>query len=500
MFLKRTIFTTLTSTFRTHHLFHFPSRIFSQISHLHMSVKSHSSHATSSVNYGFPEEDLRQEGNDNPGYFPARLGQTLEGGRFCIVRKLGWGQYASVWLAKDKKEDRFAALKILTCESTRALQESGPKQRSDELRMLQKIASAQPNHRGFKHNLILYDSFEFRGPHGVHLCLVTEVLGYGVDYIRKGNENGDLRLSMALTKRLTKQLLCSLDYLHDVCGIVHTDIKHDNILFRPSDVFAVVAHELTAKPSISYDCGTEVSPPVVPVVSQALPLSTEESVATDQLQAVLADVGHSHWKDRHFQELVQPSALRAPEVILGYSWSTSADIWNLGCLVTEWLIGFWLFEFSPNGDKWDAEEDHLARMTEALGAKFDPNFISKCEHRTKFFNADGSFKNFTGHEEPTWPLEKLLDRFASVDLGKENVDAAARFFASVLAVKSRGTTQCSRAASRPVACRLVIISEVSTHDWDSSLMYQVMAMLNVKSLLAATTVQKDPFTNKPVIL
>ncbi|KAI3603905.1 kinase-like protein [Moniliophthora roreri] len=396
-----------------------------------MSMKSHSSHATSgsvtSANYGFPEEDLRQEGGDNPGYFPARLGQPLEGGRFCIVRKLGWGQYASVWLAKDRKEDRFVALKILTCESTKALQVSGAKQRSDEVRMLQKIAAAQPSHRGFRHNLALYDTFEFRGSHGIHMCLVTEVLGYSVDYIRKQNDDGDWRLSMALTKRITKQLLYSLEYLHDVCGIVHTDIKHDNILFRPSDVSAVVAHELAAKPSVSYDCGTEINPPVVPVVSQALPLSTKDSVSTDQLEAVLADVGHSHWKDRHFQELVQPGALRAPEIILGYPWGTSADIWNLGCIVTEFLIGFWLFEFGANGDKWNAEEDHLARMTEALGAKFDPIFLSKCKYNNKYFNADGSWKNFTSHEEPTWPLEELLAKFASIDLQEGNVEAATQF-------------------------------------------------------------------------
>lgn len=32
--------------------------------------------------------------------------------------------------------------------------------------------------------------------------------------------------------------------------------------------------------------------------------------------------------------IIQPYALRAPEVILGSSWDTSADIWNLGCLVS----------------------------------------------------------------------------------------------------------------------------------------------------------------------
>ena len=37
-------------------------------------------------------------------------------------------------------------------------------------------------------------------------------------------------------------------------------------------------------------------------------------------------------------DIIQPYALRAPEVILGNGWSTSADIWNLGCLVGEYFF------------------------------------------------------------------------------------------------------------------------------------------------------------------
>lgn len=32
--------------------------------------------------------------------------------------------------------------------------------------------------------------------------------------------------------------------------------------------------------------------------------------------------------------VIQPPALRAPEVILGCEWGPSADIWNLGCLAS----------------------------------------------------------------------------------------------------------------------------------------------------------------------
>lgn len=118
-------------------------------------------------------------------------------------------------------EDRFVALKILTCEGTRALLNDGPSQRSDEHRMLEKVANADRAHCGFRHNLAYYDFFDFQGPHGLHRCLSTEVLGYGIDYIRKLRENGDQRVAPSIVKHVAKQVLLGLEYLHDVCGIVH---------------------------------------------------------------------------------------------------------------------------------------------------------------------------------------------------------------------------------------------------------------------------------------
>ncbi|EED81523.1 predicted protein [Postia placenta Mad-698-R] len=366
----------------------------------HASTSSGKSSSAGSVS-GFPEEDLRQGGHNNAGYFPARLGQVLDKGRYCIVRKLGYGQYSSVWLARDKGEDRFVSLKILTCEATKTL--SGTSPLSDELGLLQKIADGDQGHPGFRHNIKYYGSFEFPGPHGKHHCVITEVLGYSLEYVRTLNPNGDRH------------------------------IKHDNILFRPVDVAAVVAHELSTDPPACYDCGTEISPPVVPIVSQVLPLSTEPSIREDRLEAVVSDVGHSHWRDRHFQEIIQPAALRAPEVILGYRWDTPADIWNLGCIVCishnipvmELLIGFWLFE--PNKESgWGVEEDHLVRMTEALDTRFDVEFLSKCMHKDQFFTADGSFAHFDAHKEPTWTIRRLLETF-SLEQDEAEIVEAERF-------------------------------------------------------------------------
>ena len=35
------------------------------------------------------------------GYHPVHLGDKLHGDRFTILHKLGWGSYATIWLARD---------------------------------------------------------------------------------------------------------------------------------------------------------------------------------------------------------------------------------------------------------------------------------------------------------------------------------------------------------------------------------------------------------------
>lgn len=50
---------------------------------------------------------------------------------------------------------------------------------------------------------------------------------------------------------------------------------------------------------------------------------------------VIADFGHAQWIDNSQPQInpIQPDYYRAPEVILGTGWGSSADIWNLGVLV-----------------------------------------------------------------------------------------------------------------------------------------------------------------------
>ena len=37
------------------------------------------------------------------GYHPVHIGDTFSDARYQVVRKLGWGHFSTVWLAKDTK-------------------------------------------------------------------------------------------------------------------------------------------------------------------------------------------------------------------------------------------------------------------------------------------------------------------------------------------------------------------------------------------------------------
>ena len=159
-------------------------------------------------------------------------GETYKDGRYVVVRKLGWGHFSTVWLSRDSTNGRHVALKIV--RSAAHYTETA----IDEIKLLTKIVQAKPDHPGRRHVYSLLDSFEHKGPNGVHVCMVFEVLGENLlGLIKRWNHRG---IPMPLVKQITKQVLLGLDYLHRECGIIHTDLKPENVLIEVGDVEQIV--------------------------------------------------------------------------------------------------------------------------------------------------------------------------------------------------------------------------------------------------------------------
>lgn len=158
-----------------------------------------------------------------------------------IVRKLGWGHFSTVWLAKDEHTNKHVALKVVKSDghyTETAL---------DEIQLLQKLVTSNPNHPGRRHTVQLLDDFRHIGVNGSHVCMVFEVLGENLlGLIKRYQHRG---VPAHIVKQITKQVLLALDYLHTECGIIHTDLKPENVLICIDDVEAVVAAELATCPA-----------------------------------------------------------------------------------------------------------------------------------------------------------------------------------------------------------------------------------------------------------
>lgn len=71
------------------------------------------------------------------GFHPVIIGDRFAEDRYEVVHKLGSGGWATVWLAKDSKHDRYVALKILQAqcsEDSRELRMHQHGQANDQIR------------------------------------------------------------------------------------------------------------------------------------------------------------------------------------------------------------------------------------------------------------------------------------------------------------------------------------------------------------------------------
>lgn len=135
------------------------------------------------------------------GYHPVHKGETYysntAGRAYVILRKLGWGHFLTVWLARARDAgqdtDSYVAIKFVK------LNKNYLEAAQDEIRILKALqnpieeahhlttahrahfAHVPAHHQpGYAHVMKLLDDFEISGPNGHHICMVFEVLGENV--------------------------------------------------------------------------------------------------------------------------------------------------------------------------------------------------------------------------------------------------------------------------------------------------------------------------------
>jgi serine/threonine-protein kinase PRP4 len=236
---------------------------------------------------------LHDNWDDAEGYYSYQFGELLDG-RYEVIATHGKGVFSTVVRAKDLKagpaEPEEVAIKIIRNNET--MHKAG----KIEVQILKKLAGADREDR--RHCVRFLSSFKYRN----HLCLVFESLHLNLrEVLKKFGRNIGLQLSAV--RAYSKQLFIALKHLKN-CGVLHCDIKPDNMLVNE---------------------GKNV--------------------------LKLCDFGNAMFAGKNeVTPYLVSRFYRSPEIILGLTYDHPLDIWSVGCCLYELYSGKVLFPGATNND------------------------------------------------------------------------------------------------------------------------------------------------------
>lgn len=237
--------------------------------------------------------------------------------RYEIIRELGRGSFGIVFHCWDHKKSEEVAIKII--KNKPKYREAG----NFESILLDQIKKVD----NFDSNCIVtkLKGFQFRG----HLCIVFELLHCTLSHFL--SETSPVGIENTLVKRITIQLLQGLKFLHSL-NYIHCDLKPENIMMK----FA------------------------------------------NKSKIKIIDLGSACYNyTRSVPKYIQTRYYRAPEIIMGVLYGPSIDMWSLGCVIIELLLGYPIFQVGT-------EEELLYSMINLIGVP-EASFIDRGSKSQDFF-------------------------------------------------------------------------------------------------------------------
>ncbi|KAG6103406.1 hypothetical protein E4U31_002811 [Claviceps sp. LM219 group G6] len=241
--------------------------------------------------------------------------------RYRILLKLGYGGFATVWLARDLVEERYVTVKVGLGSDKPLLDR--------EAEILSQICKTGPG----KH-----------GPNGFHQCLVTEVVAPLSDEDAKDYCSFDV----------VRQIVEGFAFLHEE-GIVHGDPHIGNFgialpqldQFEEADIMEYFLNPelilvIPRDPKLPIN---SIPPYIVKsVITTADFLKSRKIFPAASLIVKIMGFGRAYRISKAAPNLLgaAPKMIRPPEVVLhelcdgriGSTWSGAADIWAVGCTVS----------------------------------------------------------------------------------------------------------------------------------------------------------------------
>ena len=136
--------------------------------------------------------------------------------QYLILKYLGKGTFSKTWLVYDYLEDNFRALKL------------HERKYFEELDI--EIANFKKLQKNGEHPNVIkyYGDLEFKNGETSYRGILLDVLGDSLDSLL--DEEYDSKLNLQIVRKIFTDLLNGLGHIHS-SGLVHNDLKFDNVLF-----------------------------------------------------------------------------------------------------------------------------------------------------------------------------------------------------------------------------------------------------------------------------
>ena len=234
------------------------------------------------------------------GQEPAGLTPGQSVGRYQVISSLGAGGMGEVYLAEDRDLGRKVALKLLPASLTA---EAGRVRRFER----EARAASSPNHPNV---CTIYEVGEAEG--GRRFIVMEHVAGVT---LRRRMSGG--RMGLVEVLDVAVQIASGLAAAHDA-GVVHRDVKPENVMLRPDGVVKIL------------DFGLAKLTAPQPADGAAAPAQPRVRTETGVVMGT--------------------ATYMSPEQARGLEVDARTDVWSLGVLLYEMAAGRAPFEGATNSD------------------------------------------------------------------------------------------------------------------------------------------------------
>ena len=324
----------------------------------------------------------------------AKIGSLIKK-RWRIICQLGEGHFSDVYCVYDYKARAFRSLKIMP------VLKSSYQAMIDNEKKIFDLLRDKGHHENVVH---VYNKFICRIRRQKFQCIVMELLGINLlKYIEDYYPTG---IPENIVKLIAKDCFKGLDCIHSL-GAIHTDIKLENIVVKPSGycIQKFGIEMWTKYESILGPCSLILPPP---------------KLADRSISFVVIDLGSVVFpteEPRYSTIPISTRQYRSPESILGWRYNENTsqdkqtvdiwfiDIWSMVCMLFELRFNEFLFE-PHESPIYSRDEDHLVLIRELLG-EIPIELINKGAYSHEIF-IDGTNEFIHIKKHNPWALYNVL--------------------------------------------------------------------------------------------